>query len=116
MNGSDPRLAGWMPGKNGIFYAGNMRFFYNTFLRNPQGDWRYIVGFEPALMPPEDLKIYRDIQRSGGAIEAFQPWVNKMRPEDRLAVEAPAEPVHSPLEWKQAVGNIWIGRLPAAIH
>jgi hypothetical protein len=116
VNGSDPRLAGWMPGKNGIFYAGNMRFFYNTFLRNPQGDWRYIVGFEPALMPPEDLKIYRDIQRSGGAIEAFQPWVNKMRPEDRLAVEAPAEPVHSPLEWKQAVGNIWIGRLPAAIH
>ena len=65
-------------------------------------------------MPPDDLKIYRDIQRSGGAVEAFQPWVNKMRPEDRLALEAPMEPVLAPLEWKRAVGSLWIGRLPPA--
>jgi len=114
LDGADSKLAGWMPGKNGIFYAGTMRFFYNTFFKNPRGDWRYIIGFEPALMPPDDLKIYRDIQRSGGAVEAFQPWVNKMRPEDRLALEAPMEPVLAPLEWKRAVGSLWIGRLPPA--
>jgi hypothetical protein len=114
VNGSDPKLQGWMPGKNGIFYAGNMRFFYNTFFKNPQGNWRYIAGFEPALMPADDLKIYRDIQRNGGAVEAFEPWAKKMRPEDRLAVEAPAEPVLAPLEWKHATGDIWIGRLPGA--
>lgn len=116
VNGADPKLQGWMPGKNGIFYANSMRFFYNTFFKNPRGDWRYIVGFEPALMLPEDLKIYRDIQRNGGAIEAFEPWVKKMRPPDRLAIEAPAEPVLAPLEWKRAAGNVWIGRLPAEKH
>jgi hypothetical protein len=61
VDGSNPQLKDWMPGPGGIFYADNMQFFYNTFYKNPQGDWRYIVGFEPALMPPDDLKIYRDI-------------------------------------------------------
>jgi hypothetical protein len=65
-------------------------------------------------MPAEDLRVYRDIQRNGGAVEAFEPWAKKMRPQDRLAVEAPAEPVLAPLEWKHATGDIWIGRLPAA--
>jgi hypothetical protein len=114
VNGADPNLHGWMPAKNGIFYAGNMRFFYNTFFKNPQGGWRYIAGFEPALMPADDLKIYRDIQRNGGAVEAFEPWARKMRPEDRLAVESPTEPVLAPLEWKHATGAVWIGRLPSA--
>jgi hypothetical protein len=112
VNGADPKLQGWMPGKGGIFYAGNMRFFYNTFFKNPQGDWRYIAGFEPALMPEADLKIYRDIQRNGGAIKAYEPWARKLRPEDRLVVESPSEPVLAPLEWKHATGDEWIGRLP----
>jgi hypothetical protein len=111
LDGSDPELKGWMPGHGGIFYAGNMQFFYNTFYRNPRGDWRYIVGFEPALMPPEDLKVYRSIQASGGAFEAYEPWIKKMRPEDRLEIESSFEPNLPALEWKRAAGNIWIGRL-----
>ena len=114
VNGADPKLQGWMPGAKGIFYAGNMRFFYNTFYKNPKAGWRYIAGFEPALMPAEDLKVYRDIQRNGGAVEAFEPWAKKMRPEDRLAVESPVEPVLPPLDWIHATGDIWIGRLPSA--
>jgi hypothetical protein len=114
LNGSDPKLAGWMPGKNGIFYAGSMRFFYNTFYKNPQADWRYMVGFEPALMPPGMLKAYRDIQRSGGSAAAYEPWVKKMRPQDRLAIESPSQPALPALEWKLAAGDIWIGRVPPA--
>jgi hypothetical protein len=114
VDASDPQLKGWMPGHGGIFYAGNMRFFYNTFFKNPQGDWRYIAGFEPALMPADDLKIYRTIQRTAGAIEAYEPWVAKMRPQDRLEVESPSEPRLLALEWKRAGGEVWIGRLPAA--
>jgi hypothetical protein len=113
VDASDPQLKGWMPGHGGIFYAGNMRFFYNTFFKNPQGDWRYIAGFEPALMPPDDLKVYRTIQRTAGAIEAYEPWVAKMRPQDRLEVESPSEPRLPALEWKRAGGEVWIGRLPA---
>ena len=45
-----PELKGWMPEKGGIFYGADMTFFYNTFYKNPDGDWRYIVGFEPACV------------------------------------------------------------------
>jgi hypothetical protein len=107
----DPNLQGWFPEKNGIFYADNMTFFYSAFYKNPQADWRYMVGFEPALMPPEDLKVYRAIRSSGRAPEAYAPWIKKMRPEDRLAVDRSFQPDLPPLEWKRA-GNVWIGRLP----
>jgi hypothetical protein len=113
VDAKDPRLEGWMPGKGGIFYADNMRFFYNTFYKNPQGDWRYILGFEPALMPTNDLAVYRGIQRSHGAPEAYEPWVKKLRPEDRLVVSSDFEPHLPELEWTNAAVEIWIGRLPA---
>jgi hypothetical protein len=104
-------LKGWLPEKNGIFYADNMTFFFNTFYKNPRADWRYIPGFEPALMLPEDLKVYRAIQRNLGASEAYEPWIRKMRQEDRLVVERPVQPALPPLEWKRS-GDFWIGRLP----
>jgi hypothetical protein len=90
-----------------------MQFFYNTFYKNPAGDWRYIVGFEPALMPPDDLKVYRDIHRSEGSADSYQPWIKKMRPIDRLALNRPGQPDIPALEWKQAAQGIWIGRLPS---
>jgi hypothetical protein len=115
IDANDPKLAGWLPGKGGIFYADNMKFFYNTFYKNPAADWRYVAGFEPALMPEEDLKVYRDIQRSRRAPETFDPWIKKMRPEDRLEMESPSQPDLPALEWIHA-GNIWIGRRPAVNH
>ena len=80
LDAGDPKLEGWLPGKNGIFFADNMQFFYNTFYRNPQAQWRYITGFEPALMPAEDLQVYRNIQRSRGADDSYEPWIKKLRP------------------------------------
>jgi hypothetical protein len=114
LDGSSPQLKDWMPGKGGIFYNDNMQFFYNTFYKNPQGDWRYMVGFEPALMPPDDLKIYRAIHRSEGSAESYQPWIKKMRPEDRLAAARSAQPNLPALEWKEGAPGLWIGRLPAS--
>jgi hypothetical protein len=114
VDGSDPRLKGWMPEKGGIFYGADMVFFYNTFYKNPEGDWRYIVGFEPAWMPPDDLKIFRNIQWNQFAWEAYEPWVKKMRPQDRLEISSGARPELPPLEWVNAGGGIWIGRLPAS--
>ena len=114
VDGSQPGLQGWMPDPGGIFYSAQMRFFYNTFYRNPQGDWRYIIGYEPALMPDDDLKILRNIQLSGFAPESFEPWAAKLRPQDRLEIESPNRPDLPALEWKNAVSYIWIGRLPRA--
>lgn len=114
VDAKDPELQGWLPDKGGIFYADGMRFFYNTFYKNPAADWRYMVGFEPALMPPDDLKVFRKIQRTGGADDAYLPWIEKMRPQDRIAVERSFQPKIDQLEWKRA-GDWWIGRKPALL-
>lgn len=112
LDGSDPGLQGWLPESKGIFYASDMGFFYNTFYKNPQADWRYIVGLEPALMPDEDLKVYRSIQWNQGALKAYEPWIEKMRPADRLIISSAGQPNLPQLEWHNAVGYMWIGRLP----
>jgi len=113
VDGSNPQNKDWMPGPGGIFYNDNMQFFYNTFYKNPRGDWRYMAGFEPALMPAVDLKIYREIHRSEGSAESYQPWAKKLRPQDRLVVARSGPLDLPPLEWKQAAPGVWIGRLPA---
>ncbi len=110
IDANDPRLKGWLPEDGGIFYSDNMKFFFNTFYKNPGAPWRYIEGFEPALMLPEDLKVYRAIQRTRKAPEAYEPWLKKMRPEDSLEIDSPYQP-DLPLEWVHS-GNVWIGRLP----
>ncbi|HBA61141.1 MAG TPA: hypothetical protein DCZ92_10050 [Elusimicrobia bacterium] len=105
----------WLPGDGGIVYSDNMNVFYNMFFRNPLANWRYMVGFEPALMPKEDLAVFRDIQLKRGAKEAYAPWVAKMRPEDRLirTGSSLARPAIEGLEWNFIADAVWCGRLPA---
>jgi hypothetical protein len=112
VDASDPALQGWMPGEGGIFYSADMSFFYNTFYKNPQGNWRYVLGFEPALMPEDDLKTLRDIQRSRYDWASYKPWMAKMRPQDRLEMPSSVPPPISELEWHLAAKDTWIGRLP----
>lgn len=97
----------------GIVYSDVMDIFYEMFFQNPRAGWRYMAGFEPALMPPEDLAIYRNIQLIYKSYGSFEPWIKKMRPEDRLIVRCvPGDPMKIPdLEWRQAGPQTWIGRL-----
>jgi hypothetical protein len=111
LNGSDPALQGWVPQDHGIFYSAQMECFYNTFFANPTAPWRYVLGLEPALMPPNDLNIFRNIQASHYAFKAYEPWIAKMRPEDRMMILSGGQPYLPQLEWTNAAGNIWIGRL-----
>ena len=115
LDAGDPALKGWFPDGNGIFYSVQMDFFYDTFYTNPNGDWRYILGFEPALMPDEDLKIMRRIVWNKEAPEAYRPWIQKMRPEDRLAIFSYGRPNLPQLQWLDAAQYVWIGRLPHTV-
>jgi hypothetical protein len=112
LDASDPALAGWLPEGDGIFYNADMAFFYNTFYKNPDGNWRYIQGFEPALMPEEDLKILRRMEWNHFDPAAYEPWINKMRPQDRLEAPGAAPPPIPDLEWHAGARNLWIGRKP----
>ncbi len=109
-----PELQGWMPEKGGILYSTDMSIFYQTFFKNPNGDWRYILGYEPAFMPDEDFQVYHKILWNFGDPKAYEPWVKKMRPEDRLVIRGGEGSVPSSrqLEWNYAVSGIWIGRTP----
>jgi hypothetical protein len=115
LSADDPQLAGWLPGKGGILYSADMDVFYETFFKNPTAPWRYILGFEPALMPPEDLEVMHRVLWNGGDVRAYEPWVKKMTAEDRLVIRTswlknPGPPAIGELGWALAARNLWIGR------
>lgn len=113
LSAADPSHRPWLPGPGGIVYTDNMDIFYQTFFANPTGDWRYVLGFEAGWMPDEDLETLRRIQTYGG-VRCFEPWVAKMRPQDRLILrQSPANPPQvAGLEWGYVAKNTWVGRLP----
>ncbi len=96
----------------GAFFIAPIFLFLQHLLQNPERNWRYMLGYEPAIMPEDDLKIFRDIQWNQYAWEAYRPWVEKMRPQDRLEITGSVEPILALPEWHHAGGHIWIGRLP----
>jgi len=109
-----PELEGWMPEKNGVLYSADMTIFYQTFYKNPNGGWRYILGFESTWMPAEDFEVYHKVLWNFGDAKAYKPWVDKMRPQDRLVIRGGHgdQPNIPQLEWNYGVSGIWIGRLP----
>jgi hypothetical protein len=107
----EPQLAEWLPGPGGILYSPDVILFHQLFYHRPDAPWRYMVGFEPGLMPSEDLAVYRDFMRRR-RIDALAPWVARMRPHDRLVfIGPPASPTGTALEWKHLGGTLWVGRL-----
>jgi hypothetical protein len=114
-------LKGWLPENGGIIYSVDMAVFDETFFKNPTAPWRYALGFESALMRPEDLAVVRKVQWNSGDLRAYEPWVKKMRRPDRLIISAAWLPTTGPartvasipeLEWFRADNGWSIGRLP----
>ena len=110
-----PGIAGWLPETGGVIYNSDMDVFFQTFYKNPTADWRYILGFESGLMRQDDLETLRKIQwNRGAAFQAYEPWVKKMRPADRMLLRGSggSPPGIPELEWHYAATGFWIGRLP----
>jgi hypothetical protein len=114
LSAKDPEMQPWLPEKGGVMYSSDMTVFYQTFFKNPDAQWKYMLGFEPTFMPPEDLTIYRNIQRNLGSFKAYEPWVKKMRPQDRLVIRLgdSTTPGIPGLEWHYIARETWIGRKP----
>lgn len=108
----NPEQAAWLPDPGGVLYSSDMTVFYDTFYKNPTAPWRYVLGYEPSLMPPEDLATYIRIRWNFNDARAFLPWVARMEPADRLVVRSRSQPDLPALEWHYAATETWIGRLP----
>jgi hypothetical protein len=104
----------WLPDPGGILYSYDMRLFYDTFFRYPHGWWRYSLGFEPSMMPEDNLRVYADIMATRCSYASFAPWVRKMTPADRLVLtkHPPRTPAIPQLEWRCFGADLCIGRLP----
>lgn len=110
----NPDLKGWLPDQGGIFYTADMTLFFQTFFKNPTAKWKYMTGFEPALMPDEDFAVYQRVLWNFGDVRAYEPWVKKMRLGDRLVIrgDRAAPPYIPELEWEYGVSGVWLGRVP----
>jgi hypothetical protein len=110
----NPEQAKLLPPPGGIIYNDDMTMFYQIFFKNPKANWRYILGPEPAMMPAEDLEVLRNIQKNFSRDWTYEPWVRKMRPQDRLIIRRPGyEPPGIPgLKWYYAAYKTWVGMLP----
>ncbi len=110
LTADNPNMKDWMPDKGGIFYTVDMSLFYQTFYKNPNGDWRYMLGFEPTWMPRTDFETYRNILWYGDPSQ-YEPWVKQMTPADRLVLRDSGPPAIPGLEWRTPIDGIWVGRL-----
>ena len=75
----------------------------------PTEKWKYILGFESAIMKQEDKQTLRDIGYSG-LEESYSPWVKKMTEKDRLILRSKLTSFPE-LEWTRGNRTWWIGRL-----
>jgi hypothetical protein len=107
---ADPAL----PGPGGILYTDDMRLFYELFFARPHAPWRYVVGYEPGLMLPDDLATFRRAL-AARTPASFEPWVRKMGPADRLVIKSTeGQPQIPGLEWTQVSQTVWSGRTTGA--
>jgi hypothetical protein len=101
--------SGWLPAPGGILYAAEMEVFYRTFFGSPEAPWKYVTGFEPAMMPSDDYATYQSIVLNHGNPLAYAPWVRKLRPQDRIALHWSGLPPLPSLDWK-LMNGLWYGR------
>ena len=103
------KLKGWEPQDGGVVYSNSMYCFYQHFYQYPTAKWKYIWGFESAIMKQEDKETLRNIGLN--RLDAdYAPWINKMTEKDRLILPSKING-YPQLEWTRGNRNWVIGRL-----
>ncbi len=109
---TSPGVDAALPDPGGVLYTDDPRLFFQVFYSRPSAPFRYIVGYEPALMPPSDLATFR-ATLAARTPASFAPWVAKMEPRDRLILRSiEGQPPLPQLDWMQVSQSVWSGRVP----
>jgi hypothetical protein len=109
----------WFPGDNGIIYSNSNSTFYQIFYTVPEGNWRYMFGFEQGLMPENDRQILLRILKDPLNLDLYEAWTEKMDSQDRLIISNNRVNLSmikknknlSKMQWKQITVDKFIGRL-----
>lgn len=97
-----------LPPPGGVLYSVDMMAFYAIYHRLPDLGFRFSTAMEPGVMPREDLRVMRAIQTTG-LLRDYEPWFDKMRPEDRVLLRWSGRPEWPGMDFKPFYGA-WIGR------
>ena len=98
-----------LPEDGGILYCTDMQVFYRLYYRLPNAGFRFTTGFEPGMLPPEDLKTLRAIQFNDGLLDAYKPWLEKMTEKDRVLLYYRGRPEWPGMKFDQFY-TAWVGR------
>ena len=108
---SKPELADYKPLDGGIIYNDSMKHFYYNYYAEPEGKYKYVLGFEPAIMIPENRKTFREIVYSSFHYSSYKPWIDKLTEKDRIFASTDISCYYPQLDWVKAGKKLWIGKL-----
>jgi hypothetical protein len=104
-------LLAFKPEVGGIIYNDLMSHFYSNYYTNPFANYRYVLGFEPAIMQSENKKVLREITYSGYHYTSYKPWIDKLSKKDRIFTSVDIRNYYSQLDWIKAGRKLFIGKL-----
>lgn len=113
---SKPQFAEFKPLDGGIIYNDAMAHFYYQYYADPEGKYKYVLGFEPAIMFPENRKVFREIVYSSFHYSSYKPWIDKLTEKDRIFASADISSYYPQLDWIKAGNKLWIGKLSSGKH
>ena len=111
-----PQFAEYKPLDGGIIYNDSMTHFYYQYYADPEGKYKYVLGFEPAIMPQADRKTFREIIYSLFHYSSYKPWVDKLTEKDRIFAYNDISPYYPQLDWIKAGTHLWIGKIKNNKH
>lgn len=109
---SKMELSDYRPDDGGIVYNDSMATFYLNYFENPDARYRYVIGFEPAIVPAENRSVFRDIVYTDFHFKSYEPWIKKLTNKDRIFTTVDISKNYPQLDWIKAANKLWIGKLP----
>ncbi|MBQ3644781.1 MAG: hypothetical protein II961_09310 [Candidatus Riflebacteria bacterium] len=107
---SKPEFAEYKPLDGGIIYNDDMNHFYYQYYNDPEGKYKYVLGFEPVIMTDENRMVYREIIYSYYNYKSYKIWIDKLTEKDRIFVSIDLSKNYPELDWIRAGKHLYIGK------
>lgn len=108
---SRKELLAFKPEVGGIIYNDLMSHFYSNYFNNPFANYRFVLGFEPAIMQFANKKVLREITYSGYHYTSYRPWIDKLTKKDRIFTSIDICKNYPELDWVKAGRYLFIGKI-----